>query len=172
MIKKLFFIITIIGSLNIFAQNNGRITGKVIDKANGQGLPGVNVILKGTYFGAATDIKGKFRIVNITPGSYVIKISLIGYKTVEYTGVKVKSGQTKEINVKMSETVLTLDQEVTVIGKKPLLDIDETQSKRTISQDEIRNSIVENVQDGEDNCGEYYFDEGKMKGLLTIVEKL
>jgi len=147
MIKKLFFIITIIGSLNIFAQNNGRITGKVIDKANGQGLPGVNVILKGTYFGAATDIKGKFRIVNITPGSYVIKISLIGYKTVEYTGVKVKSGQTKEINVKMSETVLTLDQEVTVIGKKPLLDIDETQSKRTISQDEIRNSIVENVQD-------------------------
>jgi outer membrane receptor protein involved in Fe transport len=46
----------------------------------------------------------------------------------------------------LEETVLTLDQDVVVIGEKPLMDPEETQSKRTISKEEIDGLIVENVQ--------------------------
>ena len=47
----------------------------------------------------------------------------------------------------MEESVLTLSQDVVVIGDKPLLDVEETQSKRTISREDIENSIVENIGD-------------------------
>ena len=74
-------------------------------------------------------------------------MSLIGYKTVEFTGIKIEPNQTKQINVEMSETVLTLGQDVMVVGDKPLVDVDETQSKKTISEDDIKNAVVENVSD-------------------------
>jgi outer membrane receptor protein involved in Fe transport len=43
--------------------------------------------------------------------------------------------------------VLTLDQDVVIIGDKPLMDIEETQSKRTVSRDEIEVALVENIAD-------------------------
>jgi outer membrane receptor protein involved in Fe transport len=50
------------------------------------------------------------------------------------------------LNVKLEETVLTLDQDVVVIGDKPLLDPEETQSKKTVSREEIDALIVENIK--------------------------
>jgi outer membrane receptor for ferrienterochelin and colicin len=55
--------------------------------------------------------------------------------------------KTKNLDVKLEESVLTLDQDVVVIGSKPLLDVEETQSKRTISREDIENAIVENIGD-------------------------
>ncbi len=147
MMKRLFILFFLLASITSFAQETGRIIGKITDKKSGDPLPGVNVILKGTYYGAASDINGNFKINAITPGSYLVSVSLIGYKTVEFTGIKIEPNQTKQINVEMSETVLTLGQDVTVVGDKPLVDVDETQSKKTISEDDIKNAVVENVSD-------------------------
>ena len=74
-------------------------------KRQGDALPGVNVIIKGTYFGTATDLNGKFKLNNISAGTYNIDISLIGYKTVQYTGFEIESGKTKSLEVKLEETV-------------------------------------------------------------------
>jgi len=146
--KKLLIIIATllwIGSLS--AQQTGNIEGVVVDSKTGEKLPGVNIILKGTYYGAATDINGKFRINGITVGNYDVKISLIGYTTVEYTGIEIEPNKTKQIDVNLEETVLTLNQEVVVIGDKPLMDVEETQSKRTVTREEINVAVVENVGD-------------------------
>ena len=126
---------------------SGTLIGNVNDAGTGEALPGVNVILKGTYYGAATDINGKFKIGGISPGNYNVDISLIGYKTVRFTGIEIVSGKTKELDVKLEETVLTLDQDVVVVGEKPLMDVEETQSKKDISKEDIENSIVENITD-------------------------
>lgn len=131
----------------LIAQNNGSLSGTIKDKKTGETLPGVNVILKGTYYGAATDINGKFSIQNISAGNYNIEISLIGYKTVQYTGYQIVAGQNKKIDVELEETVLTLGQDVVVVGEKPLMDVEETQSKRTISKEDIEIAIVENITD-------------------------
>ncbi len=64
----------------------------------------------------------------------MLNVSLIGYKTVEYTGTEIEPNKTKQVDVNLEETVLTLDQEVVVIGDKPLMDVEETQSKRTVTQ--------------------------------------
>jgi len=137
-------LILCIGSL--FAQQTGNIEGVVVDSNTGEKLPGVNIILKGTYYGAATDINGKYRINGITVGNYNVSISLIGYTTVEYTAIEIEPNKTKQIDVNLDETVLTLNQEVVVIGDKPLMDVEETQSKRTVTREDIEVTVVENIQ--------------------------
>ncbi len=64
-------------------------------KTTGEDIPGVNVILKGTYYGSATDLNGNFIIKNINPGEYNLEISYIGYKSVQFTGTKIEAGKTK-----------------------------------------------------------------------------
>ncbi|HEX9253475.1 MAG TPA: carboxypeptidase-like regulatory domain-containing protein, partial [Ignavibacteriaceae bacterium] len=147
MIKRFTILLILINSFFIYSQNTGNLSGIVKDSKTGEALPGVNVIIKGTYYGAATDINGKFLINNISVGSYNVDISLIGYKTVQYTGIQIESNKTKELTVKLEETVLTLDQDVVVIGEKPLMDVEETQSKKIISKEEIDIAVLENIAD-------------------------
>ncbi|PIU44484.1 MAG: hypothetical protein COS95_08750, partial [Ignavibacteriales bacterium CG07_land_8_20_14_0_80_59_12] len=125
----------------------GTIIGTVTDARNGEGLPNVTVLVKGTYYGVSSDLDGKFRILGVSPGEYTLVFSIIGYKRVEYTGVKVRSGEETVIKVKLEETALTLGQEVVIVGEKPLFDIEETQSRRSVSSEDIAVSAVENVQD-------------------------
>ena len=148
LVKKYFLVLILflISSIPIIGQT-GIISGKIVDKKTGETLPGVNIILKGTYYGAATDVNGNFKISAINPGSYTIEISLIGYKSVQLTGYQISSDQNKKINIELEETVLTLGQDVIVVGEKPLMDVEETQSKRTISKDDIENAMVENISD-------------------------
>ncbi len=146
--KKLLiisFIFFLAGSL--FAQQKGKVAGVIIDTELGEPLPGVNIIVKGTYYGAASDMDGKFEITGINPGTYTIEATLIGFRPVQYTGVKVEANRTLTLEIKMEETVLTLDQDVVIVGEKPLVDVEETQSKKTISKDDIEMAVVENVND-------------------------
>lgn len=145
--KKLYkAIVIILFSSSIFAQS-GKIEGTVTDSRTGDALPGVNIILKGTYYGAATDFNGKFLISNISPGTYTVEVSFIGFKTVQYTGTEIVSNKTVLLDIKLEESALTLDQDVIVVGDKPLVDVEETQSKKTISREDIELAVVENIKD-------------------------
>ncbi|MBI1803192.1 MAG: TonB-dependent receptor [Ignavibacteriae bacterium] len=123
------------------------IKGKVVDSNNSETLPSVNVTIKGTYYGAVTDIDGKFTITGINPGTYTVDVSLLGYKTVEYSALKLDSEETKSLDVKLEETVLSLGQEVVIIGEKPLFDIEETQSSRSINGADIKAAALKSVQE-------------------------
>ena len=84
-IKKLFSVLLfILLSLSGFAQkSNGEkiiVTGKVIDNI-GLGLPGVNVIEKGTKNGVSTDVDGKYKI-SVNKGA-VLSFAFIGMDRVE-----------------------------------------------------------------------------------------
>ncbi len=104
--KNILTILTLcllIGS-PVFAQDAGNIEGTVTDVSTGESLPGVNIILKGTYYGAATDIDGKFRINSIALGEYNITVSLIGYTSIEYTGIAIEPNKTIQLDVLLEET--------------------------------------------------------------------
>ena len=73
------FILYMIFPVLIFAQS-GNLTGYVFDES-GNPLPGVNVLVTGTGFGAATDTKGFFNIPDINYGTYDLEASSVGYKT-------------------------------------------------------------------------------------------
>jgi TonB-dependent receptor len=58
------------------------IEGVVKDSQTGDPLPGANVVLAGTSLGASADINGKYTIRSVTPGSFSIRVTYVGYKSV------------------------------------------------------------------------------------------
>ncbi len=133
--------------LPALSQQKATIKGKVVDAKSGEPLPSVNITVKGTYYGNVTNLNGEFVVAGINPGTYTVYISLIGYKAVEYTAVTVGPGETKNLDVKLEETVLSLGQEVVIVGEKPLFNLEETQSTRSLSSTEIKAAAVKSVQD-------------------------
>lgn len=125
----------------------GRIAGTVTDAQTGDPISGVNVILKGTYKGASTDLDGVYIIPAVNPGSYDLQASYVGYKVALKTNIVVKEGETLTVDLQLQPTVLALGQEVVVIGQKPLIDVDQTSTARTISSEDISNLAVESVND-------------------------
>ena len=140
-ILTLLFILFICS--HFFAQDRfrGKIIGTVTDINTSSPLPGVNIVIKGTYKGAATDLDGKYVINNVNPGQYDIEVSMIGYKIQLKTGVKVIAGETQTIDFELEESVLAFGQEVVVIGKKPLLQVDLTASEENFNADDISHKM-------------------------------
>lgn len=124
----------------------GRIEGRVLDAKGTEGLPGANVVLKGTYHGGSSNIDGVVKIENVNPGSYTIEVTLLGYRVVQFTNIKVEAGQTTRFTARMEETVLAMDKEVIVIGEKPLFDIEETASRRSVGQQDIQAAALTKVE--------------------------
>jgi outer membrane receptor protein involved in Fe transport len=142
---KYFFLFLI--PLILKSQSSGILSGEVTESNTGEKLPGVNVMIKGTYYGTATDIDGRFIIKNINPGSYDMQVSMIGYKVVLKTGVKIEEGSTVDLQFALEETVLSFGEDVIVMGKKPLFDVNETSSVARVRKEDIENKVVSSVED-------------------------
>ncbi|HEY9488609.1 MAG TPA: SusC/RagA family TonB-linked outer membrane protein [Chryseosolibacter sp.] len=101
----LFFVT---GSYAAFAQRT--VTGSVRD-TGGNGMPGVNVILKGTSVGTTTDATGKYSI-DVAGDATTLVFSFIGYATQE-----VEIGTRASIDITMTEDTRQLDEVVvTALG--------------------------------------------------------
>ena len=86
------------------------ISGKVTSVDDGSGLPGVNVVLKGTTNGTVTDSNGKFSL-SASAGSTLI-ISFIGYATQE-----IAIGERSTIDVQLASDIKQLAEVVvTALG--------------------------------------------------------
>ena len=131
----------------IKADGAGSITGRITDSKVGAGLPGVNIMIKGTYYGTASDLEGRYKLTDIPPGSYDLEVSIIGYKIILRTGVLIRPDSTVTIDFKMEETVLSFGEDVVVMGKKPLFDVDETSSIARVRREDIETKVVSSVED-------------------------
>ena len=141
--KNIIYLLILLSVSNFnFAQSKGKLEGVITDRANNQPLPGVNILLKGTYYGSASDFDGKYRIENINPGIYTVEVSFIGYKTMQFTGINIDANRTLQLNIKLEETSLTIGQDVVVVGEKPLVDVEETQSKKSLSREDIESDFL------------------------------
>ena len=94
-----------------YAQKN--IRGKVTDGANGDGIPGVSVLVKGTSSGVTTQSDGSYNI-NVPPDGTTLVIKYLGYVTQE-----IEIGSKTEINVTLASSEQTLEGVViTALGIK------------------------------------------------------
>lgn len=88
--------------------NQTRHIQGVITDSQGETLPGVNVLVKGTSIGAISDIDGKFTLQVPSPKSVLI-ISYIGYETYE-----VIVGNKTSFNIVLEDQMNALDEVVVV----------------------------------------------------------
>lgn len=120
------------------------ISGKVTDEQN-QGIPGVNVVLKGSTTGTTTDADGKYSLgIPDDQSTGILVFSFIGLVSVE----EQISGRNM-IDVQLVEDVLSLN-EVVVIGYQTIEKKDLTGAVSVIDPDASDNitamSVAESIQ--------------------------
>jgi len=145
-LSLLVSMVMIFYSVSLSAQTTGTIAGSVTEKATKEGMIGVNIVLKGTSYGGASDVEGNYKIERINPGEYAVQVSYIGYKKVIYTGIKVQAGQTTKLNIQLEEEELTITQEVVVVGERPIFDIEQANSAVQIKSEDLAATPLQNVQ--------------------------
>lgn len=113
--KHLLLLILFLGTFSLYAQDSGAISGKVTDEA-GTPIEAVNVGLKGTTHGGATDEEGRFFISGVPAGKYKLVISFIGYETYSQN-ITINAGETFEFSARLNDATTEL-QEVEIVGRK------------------------------------------------------
>ncbi len=145
-IKQWFFVIFIVSFfVDIQAGISGKIIGQVSDKRTGEPLIGANIIVQGTNIGAASDIQGYFSILNVPPGIYSVKCSMIGFKTMTFEEVSVSIDLTTQIEFSMELSAVEMGEVLVVKHRKPLVVKDLTASTSVVKAEEINLMPVENV---------------------------
>jgi outer membrane receptor for ferrienterochelin and colicin len=96
----------------------GKLEGRVVDSVNGQELPGVNVMIKGTLFGAVTDEHGAFAIHPLPQGGYEIEAILLGYEKQILPAVLVKSGETASVLFRLRQSAIPQPAMVVTASKR------------------------------------------------------
>ncbi|MBP9926013.1 MAG: SusC/RagA family TonB-linked outer membrane protein, partial [Cyclobacteriaceae bacterium] len=115
--QLLFSLLLLFVFFSGFSQER-KLTGRVTDESN-TGMPGVNILVKGTATGTVSDVQGNFSI-NIPASNAILVFSFVGYLTKE-----VPVGEQSNITVGLEPDVVSLS-EVVVTGYS-------SQSKRDIT---------------------------------------
>ena len=119
------------------AQQASGIAGVVKD-TSGAVLPGVTVeaaspALIEKVRSVVSDGEGRYNIVNLLPGTYVVTFSLGGFNTLKREGIVLTSGFTANVNADLQ--VGSLEETVTVTGATPLVDTQNVRKQTIVSSD-------------------------------------
>lgn len=138
--KQTLLVFTILlCSVKMFAQASGVINGTIKDKKTQEPIPSVTVTLEGTTTGAASDFEGNFRIDNIPPKTYNLKIQAVDYKPQVIYNVVVTSGNAQTITIEMEANNINLNE--VVVRANPFQKNAETPlSIQSLSAQEIKSN--------------------------------
>ena len=143
-IKSIFVVVFITSNL-LFSGTSGKIVLSVSDKNSRDAIVGANVSVVGTNLGGVSNFEGLATILNVSPGVYKLKISMLGYTSTIMENVRVNIDQTTNINVSLiEENIVT--QEVIVIAERPAVQKDVSASTTNLNVSEFENlPAVQNV---------------------------
>lgn len=136
---KLFFICLLFSMMLLpgaFAGTTGKIAGKVIDKSTGDPLPGANILIVGTTIGAAANLDGNFTILHVPPGTYTIRVTMMGYAKTNVSDVRVRIDQTTKVNFELQPEAIA-GEAVTVVAERKIVKEDVATSVAAVSDAEI-----------------------------------
>jgi len=138
---------TLMLSAPAFAGTTGKIAGRVTDAESGEPLPGVNVIIENTTSGAATDPDGRYAVLNVPPGLYALRFSMMGYTELNVRQVRVRIDLTATIDASLTPRVLEAQETVTVVAERPLVQLDMTSALSAVGAEEISALPVQEIED-------------------------
>lgn len=101
--KKLIFVFgMVVCAVAAFAQVT--IKGKVSSKDDQSPLPNATVVIEGLLKSVMTDLEGSYKLKNLKPGTYIIKVSFIGFKS-ERKEINVNTDEELNISLEPSEVL-------------------------------------------------------------------
>ncbi len=129
----------------VYGGQTGKISGTVVDSETGEPVIGANVVVIGTFFGAAADMEGYYFINNVPPGKYTVSVSSVGYGKTLINEVIVRIDLTTNLDIKLVPESIQLGQDIVVTAERPMITKDLTSTKATVSSSEIALLPVDNV---------------------------
>lgn len=111
--KRIFYTYLVLFiSISLYSQKtDANIIGDVKNSVTGEHIPFINITIKNTVLGITTDRTGHYFFKNLPEGNFTLKVSGVGYKTVEKQ-VEIIAGKTLEVNFLTEETSLSLNEVV------------------------------------------------------------
>ncbi len=144
--------------LQVYAQLN--ITGRIYDEDTREPLVGVNIIVKNTTIGTATDNSGFFRLRADRKLPQTIRISMIGYKNREMV---IKKNQTDlEIFLKLESI---LNEEIVVKARE--IEVEEKTFRTTVTME-----MMDALQIRETPAANFYEAIGHLKGVDVVMQSI
>ena len=119
--------------MGVWAGTTGKISGVVTDAGTNEPLPGANVVIVGTTMGAASDVDGSFFILNVPPGEYSVRATMMGYGPMVQQQVRISVDRTTYLDYALSQAVLEAGEEIVVVATRPLVEKDVTSSQSIIT---------------------------------------
>jgi hypothetical protein len=119
------------------ASAQSTIAGLVTD-TTGAVLPGVTVeaaspVLIEKVRAVVTNNDGRYSIVDLRPGRYVVTFSLPGFSAYRREGIEVAANVSVPVNAELR--VGTLEETITVTGATPVVDVQQAAQRQVLSRD-------------------------------------
>ena len=108
-VKNILSLLLVLPTL-LFSQIDGSINGYIYDSKSQLPLLGANVIIEGSEKGAISDENGFFEITNVSPKSYNLSISYVGYQSKKIFNVIIKSKGNQTLEILLVESSEELEE--------------------------------------------------------------
>jgi outer membrane receptor protein involved in Fe transport len=120
------------------AQGAGVLTGTVVDAATKRPIPDVVVTVTSPALqgqqSVVTDKSGSYRIPNLPPGTYTLRLEGEAYKPLSRDNISIRLDTTIRTNVELLPEGIRAE-EVVVLGKAPSVDVGSSSTGVSIDQD-------------------------------------
>src|SRR5262245_22921752 len=133
------------------AQGDRASISGLVQDSSGALLPGVTVeaaspVLIEQSRSVVSDGAGRYSIENLRPGTYTVTFSLTGFKTVRRQGIILEGAFAAQVN--MALEVGAVEENVTVTGASPVVDVQNTRTQVVINQEMLQAlPVMRSIQD-------------------------
>jgi len=135
----LVFLFILLTNSLVLSQSRSKIEGRITDAKTGEALVGANVVLLETQLGAASDINGKYIILNVPAGNWNVQASMIGYSKKIVVDVLVSPDRVSTIDVELSQTFIE-QEAVIIVAKRNELHNEVSNTQLVVTDDQISNT--------------------------------
>jgi hypothetical protein len=140
MTSRLTLLTIFLFSFNVNAQDLDTVTiaGRVMDQ-NAAVIPGAEVqatlVKTGQKRSTTSDVEGRYRLIQLEPGTYIVRVSFIGFAPVKMTGIVAVSGQSLELPITL--TPANIEAVVVTAADVPIVDTKRTVTGATLATREL-----------------------------------
>lgn len=140
----LVFVLALLVPSGAWAQQQaGRIVGTITGDT-GEPLLGATVTIEGTDHNAITGENGRFAITGVAPGTYRVRVALLGYTPGLTEGVMVAEGGAATVDIQLESEALALE-EIVVVGYGEQETVNLTGAVATVSSTQLTEKPVARV---------------------------
>jgi hypothetical protein len=147
MTSRLTLLTIFLFTLNVNAQDLDTVTlfGRIVDQ-NSAVIPGAEVqatlVKTGQKRTTTTDAAGRYRLVQLEPGTYVVQVSFTGFAPQQITGIATVSGQSLELPVMLIPSSVEVEPVVITTADVPVVDTKRTVTGATLTTRELESLPV------------------------------